>query len=576
MSSTEFPFSILNREEHIEKLKNETFDLVVIGGGATGAGIALDASARGLKTALVEMRDFASGTSSKSTKLIHGGLRYLKQLDIGLVRETGTERAIVHRLAPHLVLPEKMLMPLIKGGTYGKWATSFGLMVYDILAGVKGDDRRKMLSKKQTLALEPLLGENGLKGGGYYAEYRTDDARLTIELLKTAVTHGATALNYCKVKDFTYANEVVNGVICRDENNGNDFSIKAKMVVSAGGPWVDRIRKKDGVVTGKRLHLTKGIHVVFSHEKLPLQHTTYFDGPDGRMIFAVPRGRATYVGTTDTNYTGNLNRVVCTKDDAAYCLAAVHHAFPSVKVSEEDIISNWAGLRPLIHEEGKSASELSRKDEIFVSEKGLISIAGGKLTGYRKMGQRIVDLVLKKMEGVTKKSFKKCNTRKIPLTPKPLADYKAVEKYIKKLEEIVEFKGLDKYYAGYLTTNYGTQADLILLKMIEFSDVPEVSLARAEAWFGMHYEMVSSAEDFFVRRTGRLYFDIKSIAVIREKVMEDLKKTLEWNEERTALENKKMDELIFDATHYYDKELTASLTEDRSVAALSDRGQTDD
>ena len=135
---------------------------------------------------------------------------------------------------------------------------------------------------------------------------------------------------------------------------------------------------------------------------------------------------------------------------------------------------------------------------------------------------------------------------------------------------------MDKYYAGYLTTNYGTQADLILLKMIEFSDVPEVSLARAEAWFGMHYEMVSSAEDFFVRRTGRLYFDIKSIAVIREKVMEDLKKTLEWNEERTALENKKMDELIFDATHYYDKELTASLTEDRSFAALSDRGQTDD
>ena len=555
MSSTGFPFSVLDREEHIEKLKTETFDLIVIGGGATGAGIALDASARGLKTALVEMRDFASGTSSKSTKLIHGGLRYLKQLDIALVRETGTERAIVHRLAPHLVLPEKMLMPLIKGGTYGKWATSFGLMVYDILAGVKGDDRRKMLSKKQTLELEPLLDENGLKGGGYYAEYRTDDARLTIELLKTAATHGATALNYCKVKDFTYSNDIVNGVICRDENDGSEFQIKAKMVVSAGGPWVDRIRKKDGAVKGKRLHLTKGVHVVFPHEKLPLNHTTYFDGPDGRMIFAVPRGRATYVGTTDTNYTGDLNRVVCTKKDAAYCLAAIHHAFPSVKVSEEDIISNWAGLRPLIHEDGKSPSELSRKDEIFVSEKGLISIAGGKLTGYRKMGQRIVDLVLKKMEGVTKKSFKKCNTRKIPLTPKPLASYKAVEKYIKKLEEIVEFKGLDKYYAWYLTTNYGTQADLILLKMIEFSDAPEVSLARAEAWFGMNYEMVSSAEDFLVRRTGRLYFDIKRIAVIREKVMEDFKNTLKWSEERILMENKKMDELIYDATHYYDKEL---------------------
>lgn len=555
MSSKEFPFSVLNRKEHIEKLKTETFDLIVIGGGATGAGIALDASARGLKTALVEMRDFASGTSSKSTKLIHGGLRYLKQLDIGLVRETGTERAIVHRLAPHLVLPEKMLMPLIKGGTYGKWATSFGLMVYDILAGVKGDDRRKMLNKKQTLELEPLLDENGLKGGGYYAEYRTDDARLTIELLKTAATHGAVALNYCKVNDFTYSNEKVNGVVCRDENDGHEFEIKAKMVVSAGGPWVDRIRKKDGEISGKRLYLSKGIHIVFPHEKFPLKHTTYFDGPDGRMIFAVPRGRATYVGTTDTSYTGNLNRVVCTNEDATYCLAAIHHAFPTVTVSEEDIISNWAGLRPLIHEEGKSPSEMSRKDEIFVSEKGLISIAGGKLTGYRKMGQRIVDLVLKKMEGVTKKSFKKCNTKKIPLTPKPLLNYGEVKKYINKLERIVEFKGLDKYYAWYLTTNYGTQADLILLKMIEFSDVPEVSLARAEAWFGMHYEMVLSAEDFFVRRTGRLYFDIKSISLIRERVMDDLKNTLQWNEERAFLENKKMDELIYDATHYYDKEL---------------------
>lgn len=560
MSSTEFPFSVLDRKEHIKKLKTETFDLVVIGGGATGAGIALDASARGLKTALVEMRDFASGTSSKSTKLIHGGLRYLKQLDIGLVRETGTERAIVHRLAPHLVLPEKMLMPLIKGGTYGKWATSFGLMVYDILAGVKGDDRRKMLSKKQTLELEPLLDENGLKGGGYYAEYRTDDARLTIELLKTAAAQGAIALNYCKVKDFTYSNDIVNGVICKDENDGNEFEIKAKMVVSAGGPWVDRIRKKIGKVSGKRLQLTKGIHIVFPHEKLPLNHTTYFDGPDGRMIFAVPRGRATYVGTTDTTYTGNLNRVICTKEDAAYCLAAVHHAFPSIKVSQEDIISNWAGLRPLIHEDGKSPSELSRKDEIFVSEKGLISIAGGKLTGYRKMGQRIVDLVLKKMEGVTEKNFKPCNTKNIPLTPKPLTNYQAVEKYITKLEEIVAFKGLDKYYAWYLTTNYGTQADLILLKMIEFSDAPEVSLARAEAWFGMLYEMVSSAEDFFVRRTGRLYFDIKSIEVIREKVMEDLKNTLLWSDERVITENKKMEELIYDATHYYDQDL-ASVTE---------------
>lgn len=555
MSSKNSPFSILNRKDQIKNLKFETYDLVVIGGGATGTGIALDAASRGLKTVLVEMRDFASGTSSKSTKLIHGGLRYLKQLDVGLVRETGTERAVVHRLAPHLVLPEKMLMPLIEGGTYGKWATSFGLWVYDVLAGVKGDDRRRMLSKKKTLALEPLLDEKGLKGGGYYAEYRTDDARLTIELIKTAVNHGAVALNYCKVDQFIYQNEMVSGVKCIDQLSGEEFIIQSKKVVSAGGPWVDKIRKRDGKVEGKRLHLTKGVHIVFPHEKFPLKHTTYFDGPDGRMIFAIPRGRVTYVGTTDTTYKGDLNRVVVTKEDAVYILRAIGHGFPTVKVTEEDMISNWAGLRPLIHEDGKSPSELSRKDEIFVSEKGLISIAGGKLTGYRKMAQRIVDLVIKQMEGVTKRSFGKCNTKKIPLTVEPIQDYKTVQKYIDKLGNVLLEKGLEKYHAWYLVTNYGKQAETIVQKMSDFYNEPEIALARAEAWFGVHYEMIARAEDFFVRRTGRLYFDINSIPVIRQEVMNDLQNYMGWDTTRLKSENEILDDLLYDASHYYEKEL---------------------
>ena len=173
-------FSALHRGEFLAKLQEETFDLLVIGGGATGCGIALDAASRGMKTALVEKGDFASGTSSKSTKLIHGGLRYLKQLEISLVRETGTERAMVHRLAPHLVLPEKMLMPIIDGGTYGKWAASFGVKVYDILAGVDSEDGRKMLSKEEALEKEPLLDEAILQGACFYAEYRTDELTMLI------------------------------------------------------------------------------------------------------------------------------------------------------------------------------------------------------------------------------------------------------------------------------------------------------------------------------------------------------------------------------------------------------------
>lgn len=197
-------FSNLDRADIIQKMSKEPYDLVVIGGGITGGGIALDAAARGLKVALVEKGDFASGTSSKSTKLIHGGLRYLKQFDFWLVKEVGSERAIVHKLAPHLVLPEKMLLPLIENGSYGKWLTSVGLKVYDILAQVTGDDKRKMLEKKEALKLEPLLPKKILKGAGYYAEYRTDDARLTIENIKTALQYGAKALNYAKVSDFIY------------------------------------------------------------------------------------------------------------------------------------------------------------------------------------------------------------------------------------------------------------------------------------------------------------------------------------------------------------------------------------
>lgn len=544
-------FSSLERGQYVHELKTQVFDLVVIGGGATGCGIALDAASRGMKVALVEKRDFASGTSSKSTKLIHGGLRYLKQLEFGLVRETGTERAIVHELAPHLVLPEKMLMPIIKGGTYGKWAASFGVMIYDILAGVEKEDRRKMLSKKATLQKEPLLDESTLKGGCFYAEYRTDDARLTIEIMKSAVNYGAIGVNYCEVKDFVYENKKVKGVQCIDNLTGENFEIKAQQVVSAGGPWVDKLRKINQSLKGKSLHLTKGVHIVFPHEKLPLHHSVYFDVPDRRMIFAIPRGKVTYVGTTDTNYKASLDRVVATKADATYLLNAAKHAFPSVEIDENDIISNWAGLRPLIHEDGKSPSELSRKDEIFQSPSGLISIAGGKLTGYRKMAQRIVDLVDERLET----EFGNSKTRHIPLVANALGNAKDVEAYIKTLEEKVLSIGLEKYHAWYLTTTYGKQSETILEQMNNFEDAPEIALARAEAWFVVHHEMVNSLEDFFVRRTGRLYFDIKSIELIRQATVGDIKNYLNWTSQKLKKEQANLNQLLLDATTYYDVEI---------------------
>ena len=269
-------FSNLNREELTNNLSNTEFDLLIIGGGITGAGIALDAASRGMKVALIEKNDFASGTSSKSTKLIHGGLRYLKQFDFWLVKEVGTERAIVHDLAPHLVVPEKMILPLIDGGTYGSWLTSIGLKVYDILASVEGEDKRKMLDKKEALEKEPLLPNNILNGAGYYAEYRTDDARLTMEVLKTALDYNAKIINYTEAISFIYEEERVCGANVLDTISNKTFTINAKYVVSAAGPWVDELRQKNNSKIGKRLHLTKGVHLVVPHKKLPVQQSVYF------------------------------------------------------------------------------------------------------------------------------------------------------------------------------------------------------------------------------------------------------------------------------------------------------------
>ena len=550
-------FSVLNRTSQIEKLQTTKFDLAIIGGGVTGAGIALDAASRGLNVCLVEKSDFASGTSNKSTKLIHGGLRYLKQFEISLVRESGRERAIVHKLAPHLVVPEKMLLPLIEDGTYGILMTSIGLKVYDFLADVDGDDKRLMLNKAETLNKEPLLNKNKILGGGIYAEYRTDDARLTIEILKKAASYGATIINYCEMESFDYNDDSkIKNLNCKDNKTGNTFKIKARNYVSAAGPWVDKLRAKDHSISNKYLHLTKGVHVVFPNEKLPVKQPLYFDVSDGRMIFAIPRGRVTYVGTTDTNYSGNLEHVVTTKDDAQYLLDAINNTFPDVNLSIDDIESNWAGLRPLIHEEDKDPSELSRKDEIFISESGLISIAGGKLTGYRRMADRVIEAVLKTMKSKHKKDLKKSKTAKIPLVSPSLENAHNVKIYQKELEIKLQEMGVSNtYHAWYLCTTYGKQSDIIIDKSKTFENKEALDrLIRAELWYCIHHEMTNGLTDFFVRRTGRLYFDISSVKKYMKLIVEDCINYLNWDTKQIASEKENMKQHLMDATTYYEKE----------------------
>lgn len=532
-------FSAVERTTCLSKLESESFDLLVIGGGITGAGIALDAATRGLKVALIEKKDFAWGTSSRSTKLIHGGLRYLKQLEFSLVHEVGVERAIVHSNAPHVVIPEKMLLPIIEDGSLGKRLSSIGLWVYDRLASVEKEERRKMLEKDVVVGLEPLIRPDILLGGGLYYEYRTDDARLTIENIKTAVENGAICLNYAELTDFIYKeNGYVGGAIVKDHLSNKTIHVKARRVVNAAGPWVDTVRNndKEGVV-GKRLHLTKGVHIVVPYAKLPLQQSVYFDvKKDNRMCFAIPRGNVTYIGTTDTFYDKNINQPNATREDVDYILEATNYMFPEAKLNITDVESSWAGLRPLIHQEGKSPSELSRRDEIFYSETGLISIAGGKLTGYRKMAERVLNFVYKTMR--TKSSSK---TQHLTLSGGDFDSPEAIQAYVYKATgeaKQIDLK-IDDIHA--LVYKYGTNTDLIINRAYELYNSirdPHDRILAAEVWYSIHYEMSNNLCDFLVRRTGRLYFERPSLEKTYLYIADQMGEILNWSEERKQQEIK--------------------------------------
>ena len=493
-------FSSKNRSEIITKLQKETFDILVIGGGITGVGIALDAAGRGLKVALVEKQDFAAGTSSRSTKLIHGGLRYLKQLEFNLVREVGHERKTVYHNAPHLVIPEKMLLPITDGGSFGKASASVGIYTYDWLAGVKRSERRSVLDRKETLKREPLLKNKGLEAGVVYWEYRSDDARLVIEVAKTATEDGAVLLNYCEFEAFSYNQKHISGAKVKDVRSGNVFEIKAKRTINAAGPWVDTVRSKDEAVKGKRLHLTKGIHLVFDHARFPLRQAVYFDVPDGRMIFAIPRDGATYVGTTDTNYTDKIERPHVSQEDVDYVLQATNNAFDIEPLTQADIQSTWAGLRPLIHEDGKSPSELSRKDEIFLSEHGLISIAGGKLTGYRKMAERTVDLAFRQLEVEEKRAFALSRSSNRKLSGGLFHSFKA---FVAELGETP----LTEAQLNGLFHKYGSNAQGIIATIDLKLEDRTLAILLAELRYCVDNEMIYELSDFLIRRTGRLYFE---------------------------------------------------------------------
>ncbi|MCE5096178.1 glycerol-3-phosphate dehydrogenase/oxidase [Staphylococcus devriesei] len=549
--------STLNREVIKKNLSNEEYDVVIIGGGITGAGIALDASQRGMKVALVEMQDFAQGTSSRSTKLVHGGLRYLKQAQIKVVAETGKERAIVYENGPHVTTPEWMLLPMHKGGTFGKFTTNLGLTMYDRLAGVKRYERKKMLSKKDTLNKEPLVKKDGLKGGGYYVEYRTDDARLTIEVMKRAEEKGAEVINHTKSTNFIYnSKSKVNGIEVQDLLTGETYQIKAKKVINAAGPWVDEVRKKDYTRNNKQLRLTKGVHVVIDQSKFPLRQAVYFDTEkDGRMIFAIPREGKAYVGTTDTFYDNEKAKPLTTQEDRDYLIDAINYMFPGVNVKDEDIESTWAGVRPLILEDGKDPSEISRKDEIWEGESGLLTIAGGKLTGYRHMALEIVDLLAKRLKQEHSLKFAECATKETPISGGDVGGSDNFDNFVARKVDEGKAIGLDEDVAYRLASKYGSNVDLLfnIAQIAKDKDLKLPLELYVQLVYSVQHEMVYKPTDFLVRRTGKLYFNINEVKQYKDLVIDELGKLLNYTQSQKNEFTKELNLAIQEATHGNDQ-----------------------
>jgi len=375
-----------------DALEASRFDVVVIGGGITGAGVAREATLRGLTVALVEANDFAAGTSSRSSKLIHGGLRYLAMGDVQLVRETALERKRVHALAPHLAQPCWMVTPARSWAALLKFRAGIG--TYEKLGAVEEIDRHQTWRGDELTRNEPLMRRDAFAGAVAYREYLSEDARLVLAVLRDAAGRGAIVQSHLRVESLLREADRVRGVRARCARTDRLVEVRGDVVVNAAGPWVEAVCRLDEPAATPLLHLSKGIHVVVDAARLPLRHIVILGAADKRSIFAIPRGESVYVGTTDTSYgrAADLWPDV-TLDDVRYLLEPLPRYFDTAPLDADDVRGAWAGLRPLIAQPGKAAKEMSRRDEIRVSPSGLLTIAGGKLTGFCKMAEDVLERV---------------------------------------------------------------------------------------------------------------------------------------------------------------------------------------
>jgi glycerol-3-phosphate dehydrogenase len=499
----------MNRNLQIQKLIScKEFDICIIGGGATGLGIAVDAASRGCKTVLLEKYDFAKGTSSRSTKLVHGGVRYLQQGNIRLVMEALKERGLLKKNAPHLVKNQSFVIP-----NYKWWENSFygiGLKVYDWMAGSLGLGPSQFLTKEETLALAPNLDEEGLRGGVLYHDGQFDDARLAVHLAMTAADHGAVVLNYMSVDGLIKENGFVCGVLAKDELNGEEYEIKAKAVINATGIFSDNIAKMDNAAAVPMITHSQGIHLVFDREFLPSDTAIMIPRTDdGRVLFAVPWHNKVIVGTTDTPVDQPAIEPIAQEAEINFVMQHIHR-YLKKDPSISNIRSVFAGVRPLVNATNKLTSAISRDHHISVSGSELISITGGKWTTYRKMAEDVMEIVIHKA-GL---KVKECVTESLK---------------IHGYRETTDFT-IQRYY-------YGTDADGVeqLLKSdpsLAETIHPSLPYCKAEIIWAVQQEMCMTVEDALARRTRALLLDaraaIESAPMVAELMAKEMGNDESW------------------------------------------------
>ncbi len=522
------PLSPEGREAALGRLAAGV-DVLVVGGGITGAGIARDAALRGWSVGLVEQEDFAFGTSSRSSKIVHGGVRYLEYGHFLLVRESARERTVVRDIAPHLVHRLDFLYPVFAPDSLVKIRA--GLTVFDWLAGAEDEDEHDTLEPEDVRERLPGLREP-LKGAVRYPEYITDDARLTLENVASAAMHGASVANHARVEAFLRDEEGrVVGARVLDRLAGSTLEVAARCVVNACGPWAEEVLQVGGLDVEKPLRPSKGIHLLFSADRLPVEGATFLKSPSGRRGLAMRRLDYVYVGTSDTEYHGPLDAPRATREDVLELLAMVQDCFPDADLTVDDVLATWAGIRPLIAEEGKSTRDTSREDEVWLGPDGLVTIAGGKLTTYRRMARRVIDEVRDLIGDAPEDEDR---TDSVSLPGAPAGDVAA---FIESRRVLLLSAGVSDAATDRLCWLYGTQLDDILALGREdpawLTPLGDgLPALRAEAELAVRHEMAMTLNDFMDRRAALLLFSPDFGLAGVEEASRIMGAALGWSEER--------------------------------------------